>query len=76
MSDPGVRIRSMVAAALLLTTAWGGISVLGRRSCDAFTLKETRELAGLPVPPACVQDRVGPLNPLDPPQNPVPGVTP
>jgi hypothetical protein len=80
MSDPGVRVRVMLAAAALLATTWGSIAALGKSDCAAFTTRETRELAALPVPPSCVQNVIPPGgNPIDKLQQNLdasPGVSP
>ena len=82
MLDPLVRVRTLVLGAILITAMWGSIASLGRPDCAAFSQSETRELAGLPVPPSCVTDRISPQNPIDQLGNnldnnqPFPGVGP
>lgn len=68
MLDQRVRIRVLVLVAVLGAASWGAIAALGSPSCPAFTARETRELAGLPVPPSCVSERIAPgasTNPVD-----------
>ncbi|MCA1832545.1 MAG: hypothetical protein ABR548_10410 [Actinomycetota bacterium] len=82
MLNPLVRVRVLVVVAVLITAMWASIAALGGPDCAAFTQGETRELAGLPVPPACITDRFAPTNPIDQLGNsidknqPFPGVAP
>jgi hypothetical protein len=77
MADPGVRVRALLAAGTLVLLTWGAVALFGHRGCDVFSQREARELAGLPVPPACVQSIVPPQNAgIDPFGNVIPGATP
>lgn len=60
MSDPTTRVRTLIVTLALFGLSWSAITVLGERSCSAFSDRETRELAGLPVPPECVSARLEP----------------
>lgn len=66
MIDPATRIRALALVAIMVTISWGAIATLGKPSCAAFSQRETRELAGLPIPPACVTQRISPeeANPI------------
>lgn len=71
MADPRIRVRTMLAVAALVAATWGTVATLGEPGCAAYSEREVRELAGLPVPPACVQMRLPPANP-----NVLPGANP
>jgi hypothetical protein len=64
MADPGVRVRTFVMLLVLVAFAWGAVKLLDRPACAAFNGQETRELAGLPIPPECVSDRIPPGGPF------------
>ncbi len=64
MADPAVRVRVFAMLLVLVAFAWGAVRLLDRPSCAAFSSRETRELAGLPVPPECVTDRLPPDSPF------------
>jgi hypothetical protein len=60
-------VRTLLAIAALVGASWGALATLARPGCAQYSDRELRELAALPVPPACVESRLPPV---------VPGATP
>lgn len=67
MTDPRIRARAFVLAALLCAASWAAVALLGRPATAGFTEQECRELTGVPIPPECAPARIAPGGPFDRP---------